>query len=99
MLLHRLALALHKTVSELETTMSMRELLDWQKFEGWHEPLPDRLLDIHFSMLAAIVCNLARAADSVPLQAAEFFVIRDRRPTPPPAESEIDRLRKQWRGE
>jgi hypothetical protein len=48
--LHRLALALHKTVGELEAAMSVRELHDWMRFEGWYQPLPDRLSDLHVGL-------------------------------------------------
>lgn len=86
-------------VADLESSMTMRELLDWQRFEAMHEPLPDRLADIHVATLAAIIVNLARAPDAMPARPADFFVIRDREPLPPDdGLSEIDRQMLNWRG-
>jgi hypothetical protein len=97
--LHRLALALHKTVAEIEAQMTMRELRHWQLFEGAHEPLPDRLSDIHTGVLASLMVNIMRSADAEPARPQDFFVIRDRAAPAEPAVREIDRLRAQWRGE
>lgn len=76
--------------------MTKRELLHWQLFDAVHEPLPDRLADIHFGMVLSAMVNLMRSTDSAPVSASDFYVIRDRAT---PAEPEIDRLRAQWRGE
>jgi hypothetical protein len=87
------------TVAELDARMTVRELLDWHRFEALTQPLPDRLSDIHFAMLAAIICNLARSAESQPASAADFFVLRE--PAPPPPDdglSEVDRQMLAWRG-
>jgi hypothetical protein len=97
--LHRLALALHKTVAELEVSMSERELRHWRWFDAAHEPLPDRLADIHFGMVLSAMVNLMRSPDSVPAAPDDYFVIRDRTAPTEPEVSEIDRLRAQWRGE
>ena len=80
--------------------MSLRELLSWQRFEALHQPLPDRLSDIHFGMVCSIMVNLMRTADASPAPASDFFVLRERKPAPAPSDglSEIDRLRLQWRG-
>ena len=87
-------------VADLESSMTMRELIDWQRFEAMHEPLPDRLADIHVAMLAAIIVNLARAPDAMPARPADFLVIRDRVGELPPDDglSEIDRQMMNWRG-
>ena len=77
--------------------MSKRELFHWQLFDAAHEPLPDKLADIHCGMVLATMVNLQRAADSAPVAASDFYVIRDR--TPEPEVAEIDRLRAQWRGD
>jgi hypothetical protein len=76
--LHRLAMALHKTVAEIEATMTLRELRRWQWFDAVDEPLPDRLADIHNAMLLSTIINLERAADSAPASPSDFFVIRER---------------------
>jgi hypothetical protein len=77
--------------------MSDRELRHWRLFDAVHAPLPDRLADIHSALLASIMVNLNRAADSPAVSPSDFYVIRDR--TPDPEVAEIDRLRAQWRGE
>lgn len=99
MFLHRLALALHKTVAEIEAAMTKRELLHWQLFDAAHEPLPDRLADIHFGMVLSAMVNMMRSPDSAPASPSDFYVIRDRTEPAPEAVPEIDRLRAQWRGE
>jgi hypothetical protein len=89
---------LHRTVAEIETGMSWRELADWQRFEALHQPLPDRLADLHNAVLCSVVVNLARSADSDPARPSDFFVIRDREPPPADDLSEVDRQRLAWRG-
>jgi hypothetical protein len=92
---------LGRTVRELEQTMSLRELRDWQWFDAVYEPLPDRLADIHVGMLASLIVNLVRSNESTPATPGDFFIIKDRtapQPQPQPQEREIDRLRRQWRG-
>lgn len=79
--------------------MPLRELRDWQWFDMAHEPLPDRLADIHNGMIIATMVNIMRAPDSPPVLPSDYFVIREREPGAQPALSEIDRLRAQWRGE
>ena len=79
--------------------MSLRELRDWQWFEAAHEPLPDRLADVHNGMIASLMVNLNRTAESAPVTPADFFVIKDRTAPTKPEVPEIDRLRAQWRGE
>jgi hypothetical protein len=90
------------TVGQLEASMTMRELVDWRRFEAFHQPLPDQLADIHAAMLAATVTNIARAifaVDAPPVSAADFFVLRERAaPAPTPVLSEVDRQRRAWRG-
>ena len=78
--------------------MSVRELHDWMRFEGWHQPLPDRLGDIHVGLLCSIMVNLVRSADAMAAQPSDFFVIRDREPPPDDGLSEIDRQMLSWRG-
>jgi hypothetical protein len=98
-MLHRLALALHRTVGELEITMTERELRDWYRFEALHEPLPDRLADLHHAILCTIAVNLMRSSDAAPASPADFFCIRDREPPKPaPTMSEAERQMRNWRG-
>lgn len=93
---------MHRTVRELETTMSHRELMDWLRFEATTSPLPDRMLDLHFGVVSSLIVNAARSADSQPVVPSDFLIIRDR---PAPAEqqqdgglAESDRLRAIWQG-
>ena len=85
-------------VGDLESSMTLRELLDWHRFEAMHQPLPDLLADIHVAMLATIIVNLARSPEAIPAQPADFLVIRDREPPPDDGLSEIDRQMANWRG-
>ena len=79
--------------------MSLRELYDWGRLEAFHQPLPDRLSDLHSALLCSIVVNLVRSADCQPARPADFFVIREReQPPPDDGVSEIDRQMLNWRG-
>jgi hypothetical protein len=73
-------------------------LRHWQWFDMAHEPLPDRLADIHNGMIMATMVNIMRAPESAPVAPSDFFVIRERAEPEEPV-PEIDRLRAQWRGE
>jgi hypothetical protein len=86
------------TVGQLEATMTPRELRDWRRFEALHQPLPDRLSDLHFAMLCSIICNIVRSAESSPVSPAEFFMIREPSPPDDGELSEVDRQRLAWRG-
>ena len=86
------------TVGQLETAMSQRELLDWYRFDGLTQPLPDKLLDIHAGQLCALIVNIVRAADAPAARPADFFVIRERVPPPDDGLSEVDRQMLAWRG-
>jgi hypothetical protein len=99
-MLHRLALALHRTVGELEATMTEREFVDWHRFEALHEPLPDRLADLHHAVLCSIAVNLMRSSDAAPVAVTDFFCIQDRAPPPRRAStmSEAERQKINWRG-
>ena len=93
MFLHRLALALGKTVGEIERTMSERELRDWLRFTMLR-PLPDQLADIHVAMLCSIAANLMRNPADSPIPVEAFFVLRDPEPPKPaPQQSEAERFR------
>jgi hypothetical protein len=78
--------------------MPLRELYDWGRLEAFHQPLPDRLADLHSALLCSIVVNLVRSADAQPAQPSDFFVIREREPQPDDGLNEIDRQMLNWRG-
>ena len=87
------------TVGDIERRMSWRELRDWRRFEGFHQPLPDKLDDLHVAMLASMMVNLTRTPESMPAQVTDFLMIQE--PKPPPKDdglSEVDRQRLAWRG-
>jgi hypothetical protein len=98
-MLHRLALALHRTVGELEVTMTERELVDWYRFEAMHELLPDKLADLHNALLCSIVVNLVRTTEATPVGPADFYCIQDREPRRhAETMSEAERQMRNWRG-
>lgn len=90
---------MHRTVGELEATMSHRELMEWLRFEATASPLPDRMADIHFGRVSSLIVNAARGADSEPVTTDDFLIIRDRRIEPQDdGRSEAERLQAVWRG-
>lgn len=98
--LHRLALALGRTVQELRHTMTWRELINWQRFDNLH-PLPSTLADIHHGMLMSAIANVTRGADSQPALASDFYVLRERVSEPEviePGLTEAERLQRIWTG-
>lgn len=80
--------------------MTHRELLEWMRYEATVSPLPDRLTDMHFALLASIVINRTRSSDSEPVQMSDFYMIHDA----PIADDEDDdrteaeRAAQTWRG-
>lgn len=99
MFLHRLALALHRTVAEIERDVSYRELLAWRRFDVIH-PLPDRLADIHHARLCHLVVNLAGTADHT-IEPRDFLVLKDDALYGQPVgdgRTEAERLEAEWRG-
>lgn len=101
MFLHRLALAMGRTVHELRHSMSWRELQDWRRYDILH-PLPDKLPDIHHGILISTLVNLTRSAETMPAVPADFFVLRDRAIEPeadvPQGMSEAERAQAIWNG-
>lgn len=80
--------------------MTERELIDWLRFEGHHEPLPDRLSDIHHAVLVSVTANLQRGPDTPAFTAADFFVIRQPQPAPrDDGLTEVERQMRNWRGD
>jgi hypothetical protein len=78
-----LALALGRTVGEIECTMTAQELERWRIFIARH-PFPADIIDTHCAMLATLMANYARADGQPPFTIEQFFVIRG---APPPAET------------
>jgi hypothetical protein len=87
-------------VAELETGMSDRELRDWALFDATCEPLPDRLIDIHFAQMASLVCNLVRSSDAQPITAQNFYRIREHQEAAlVVVDEDVDEQIRKWRGE
>lgn len=97
MFLHRLALALGKTVAEVKEAMTVAEFVDWQRFATEH-PFPADLIDIHGAVATALAVNLNREANTPPHEAVDFLVLRfglakpEPKPAAVPAMTEADRL-------
>ena len=73
-MLHRLALALGRTVGEIERGMSVSELRDWQRYCAFH-PLPFELDDIHSGQLLALLVNINRAKDTPMVNAIDYMIL------------------------
>lgn len=78
--------------------MPAREQLDWLRFEARHQPLPDRLADLHSGLICSLAVNLTRGADQPPATPADFFVIREPQPAIDDGVGEVDRQMRSWRG-
>lgn len=75
MLLHRLALALGRTVTEIERDMPIAEYVDWQSFINQGHPLPADLADIHNGMLMSLIANAWAGKGSPTYAPKDFFVL------------------------
>jgi hypothetical protein len=75
MFLHRLALALGKTVAEVKESMTVAEFFDWQRFATEH-PFPADLVDMHGAIATALAVNMNRAAGEPPREVVDFLVLR-----------------------
>jgi hypothetical protein len=89
--LHRIALALGKTVAEIRATMTVREFVDWQRFAVEH-PFPADLIDIHGAMAFALLGNINLAQGAAPLDTQDYVLVRRGRTSagveaPPPVEA------------
>lgn len=84
MFLHRLALALGKTVAEVKESMTVAEFVDWQRFALEH-PFPADLVDIHGAIATALAVNMNRAEGAPPREVVDFLVLRFglAKPAPP----------------
>ena len=78
--------------------MSHRELRDWQRFEATQQPLPDKLADMHFALLASLIVNRTRSADSPPAALSDFYLIKDAAPAVDDGLTEAERAAALWRG-
>jgi len=69
----RLALALGKTVGELEETLTPTEFLEWQIFNvSW--PIGERRLDLNFAQLCAVIAQVNGNRNARPI---DFMLATD----------------------
>jgi len=68
----RLALALGKTLSELDQLMSAQEFMLWQSFDDL-EPLGERRADIRNGMAMALYANVHRAPNAAAFRPIDFM--------------------------
>jgi hypothetical protein len=69
----RLALALGRTVAELEETMSSHELSEWMAFEAIDGPIGNQRADMRAGIIAATIANCHRTAKSKPFSHLDFM--------------------------
>lgn len=76
-LLHRLALALGRTVGELESTLTVREFADWVTFTSEH-PLPIDVVDMHAAIHTSTLINVNRSNKTPAVEWQRFLLLRAR---------------------
>jgi len=69
----KLALALGRTVQELDNTLSSTELSHWIAFYGLH-PFGAERDNIHSAVIAATVANTTRGRNQPPFSAEDFML-------------------------
>jgi hypothetical protein len=85
-------LALHKTVGELERTMSAREFQDWERIEHLNRyPLPDRLIDVHLARLCATLINVM-TSQTEPARLIDYSVLPMGKSAPEEGLTDIDEI-------
>ena len=94
----RLALALGKTVSELKSTLTMKEARQWAVFEQ-SNPFPADLIDIHGALLCSTMINMWSSGDGQASDLNDYLLLR-RKPSKEETEgegTEAERLAAQLR--
>jgi hypothetical protein len=74
--MHRLALGLGMTVSELRVRMPRRELTEWMAYYQM-EPFGERRADVRSAIVAAILANANREKDQKPYKVKDFVLFKD----------------------
>lgn len=67
-----MALALGKTVGELSSSLSSRELMEWMAFDSM-EPIGDRRGDLQNAMLMCLLANINRDPKKSPYRVSDFI--------------------------
>ena len=80
--LFRLALALGRTVQELENTLSGRELTEWMIYDSIN-PIGEIRGDIRNACLMALLANINRDPKYPPFKADDFLISFEPRQTKP----------------
>lgn len=70
----RLALALGKTVAEIETTMPARELTEWGRYYA-AEPFGQFRDNLHAGIVAAAILNSNRQRNSPVVSPSDFLLV------------------------
>jgi hypothetical protein len=83
----RLALALGRTVAELQQTLSAAELVEWLAFYRI-DPWGGYRADLGAAMVASTLANVHRTASSQPFTPDDFIPYA-RHPEPPPDHAQI----------
>jgi hypothetical protein len=79
MFLHRLALHLGMTVSELLERATAREIHEWVVFDH-HWGLPDVVNDLQNALLCTVAVNIMRSPEAGPAQIDDFKILKERGP-------------------
>lgn len=74
MFLHRLALALGRTVRELEDGMTARELRDWVVYYDL-EPFGAARDNLHAGIIASVIANQYQRKGAQPITPADFMLV------------------------
>jgi len=75
--LFRLALALGKSVAEIEGTMSSREISEWMAFYRL-EPWGDDRADLRTGIVASTIANVNRGKDTKSYQPQDFMAFTEK---------------------
>lgn len=78
MFLFRLALALGRTVKELELTLSGHELSEWQAFFRL-DPFGEDRADLRNAMLISSLVNLFKGKKSQPVRPEDYMLFLNKR--------------------
>lgn len=76
--MHRLALGLGMTISELRLRMTSRELTDWRAY--YHlEPFGEERADLRSGIVASTIANVNRGKDVKPFSPADFMLFKPKK--------------------
>lgn len=82
-----MALALGRTVEEIDVGMSSREFAEWQLYYQ-KEPWGEERADLRVAQLTALTANINRAKGQKPFQAIDFMPFSEKPPVSDPVNSD-----------